>query len=392
MNLKSDRSTWTHVQLGDVIRRSRVQVDPFAADLEHYVGGNHVDSESVVISRRGDVSDGQIGSTFRYVFEPGEVLFVSARPYLRKVGVPDFGGVVADKTYVLSAQPDGDLVHELLPFLLTSDRFIDYANREATGSMNPRLLWGAMQRYECALPPRDEQVRIASLLWAIEHCAQAVKMVAQSAAEVSEALRTEFLNTCGNPVKASDAFSITIGRQRSPKHEAGDYLVPYLRSANVTSTGVSLADIKSMNFTPAEQSKFALEPGDVLVSEGSASATAVGMPAVWNGEMVGTVCFQNTLLRYRAVKGVTLPEFVEQWCRWAFETGQFLRTSSGTNIHHIGSGGAAAMEVRLPSIEEQQAFVGRVTLAETAATDALIEVKSLSAMRKTLLAEVFGDS
>lgn len=168
-------------------------------------------------------------------------------------------------------------------------------------------------------------------------------------------------------------------------------MVPYLRSANVTSAGVSLADVKSMNFTPTEQAKFALQPGDVLVSEGSASATAVGMPAVWKGEMVGTVCFQNTLLRYRAIAGVTLPGFVEHWCRWAFETGRFLRAASGTNIHHIGAGGATAMEVRLPTVEDQKVFIGRVNAADQVPADALKEAAELSNIRRALLADVFGE-
>ena len=96
-----------------------------------------------------------MGSTFRYVFEPGQILFVSARPYLRKTGVVDFSGVVADKTYVLDALPENGLLQEFLPFVLASDPFIEYATAEATGSMNPRLLWGPLQRYEFDLPPLD---------------------------------------------------------------------------------------------------------------------------------------------------------------------------------------------------------------------------------------------
>ena len=168
MSLNLDRSTWKRVKLGDVVLRSRIQVDPVDGGVDRYVAGGHVDTESVIIQRSGDVADGQMGSTFRYLFKPGQVLFVSARPYLRKVGVPDFAGVVADKTYVLDAAPGNGLLHDMLPFLLTSDRFVEYATQEATGSMNPRLLWGAMQRYEFHLPPLDEQKRIADLLWAVE--------------------------------------------------------------------------------------------------------------------------------------------------------------------------------------------------------------------------------
>ncbi|MFI7482456.1 restriction endonuclease subunit S [Kocuria sp. M1R5S2] len=323
-------------------------------------------------------------------FSPGHVLYVSRRTYLRKVAVPHFEGITGEKTFVLETTNPGIMLQEFLPFVLTTERFHEYAISNSRGSVNPYLNWGELAAYKFNLPPLGEQQRIANLLWALENCDQGVWQVAGRGIEVAESIRSKFMGHYGRPVAASDAFDIIIGRQRAPKHEKGDHLVPYLRSANVTSTGVSLDDVKSMNFTPTEQAKFALEPGDVLVSEGSASATAVGMPAVWKGEMEGTVCFQNTLLRYRAIEGVTLPGFVEHWCRWAFETGRFLRAASGTNIHHIGSGGAAAMEVRLPTIEEQEAFLGRVNSADRVTADALREAAKLGNLRKALFADVFG--
>ena len=46
--------------------------------------------------------------------------------------------------------------------------------------MNPRLLWGAMQRYEFHLPPLDDQKRISDLLWAVERHRLAVNEIASS--------------------------------------------------------------------------------------------------------------------------------------------------------------------------------------------------------------------
>jgi type I restriction enzyme S subunit len=42
-------------------------------------------------------------------------------------------------------------------------------------------------------------------------------------------------------------------------------MVPYLRAANVRDGYLDLSDVKEMNFSPAEQSIFALRRGDVLV-------------------------------------------------------------------------------------------------------------------------------
>lgn len=195
MSLNLDKTTWKRVRLGDVIRRSRTQADPAKGDVDRYVGGGHIDSDSLTIKRFGGVDDGQMGSTFTYLFQPGQILFVSARPYLRKSGIVNFSGVVADKTYVLDAVPENGLLQEFLPFVLTSDHFIAYATTEATGSMNPRLLWGQMQRYEFDLPPLDEQQRLADLLWALERHGQAVIDGRVHSLRLYEAARIALLTT-----------------------------------------------------------------------------------------------------------------------------------------------------------------------------------------------------
>jgi type I restriction enzyme S subunit len=392
VSLDVNKSTWKRVRLGDVVTRSRKQVDPIEEGIERYVAGGHIDSDSITVERWGDPTDGQMGSTFRYVFEPGQILFVSARPYLRKMGVVTFSGVVADKTYVLDASPENGLLQEFLPFVLSSDCFVEYATSEATGSMNPRLLWGPLQRYEFDLPPLDEQKRIADLLWPLErHRRNQLALVGATQALLTR-MRGDLFETEHEAIAASKAFEITIGRQRSPRHQEGQHITPYLRSANVTATGIDVSDVKEMNFEPIEQAKFALEPGDVLVSEASASASAVGMPSVWNGELPGVVCFQNTLLRFRAVEGKSLPGFVEQWCRWAFETGRFLAAASGTNIRHVGVRGASSMTVPFPSIERQDEFLRRIAAVAEASSAVAAEFAAIDQLGNALLTEIFGDN
>ena len=173
-------------------------------------------------------------------------------------------------------------------------------------------------------------------------------------------------------VRADKAFSILLGRQRSPARATGLNMTPYLRSANVGDGRLDLRDVKEMDFSPAERERFGLRRGDVLVSEGSASANAVGMASAWHDDLPGDVCFQNTLLRFRAIPGVSDPGFVLQWCRWAYESGAFRDTASGTNIKHIGSTRAAAMPVALPPIDEQHRIVG-VLSGVDAQVDALVE-------------------
>lgn len=150
------------------------------------------------------------------------------------------------------------------------------------------------------------------------------------------------------------AAEVRLGRQRSPQFASGDSMVPYLRSANVTDGELNLAHVKTMNFTPFEQSIFSLEEGDVLLTEGSGSRDTVGTSAVWRGEIDGVVCFQNTLLRLRPRQGITDGRYLSWWARHARASGQIAAVSTGANILHIGAEGLKRLRVDVPSIEVQR--------------------------------------
>jgi len=73
-----------------------------------------------------------------------------------------------------------------------------------------------------------------------------------------------------------------------------------------------------------------------LESEGSGSLSAVGASAVWNGEITGPVCYQNTLLRLR-VRASTDYRFLSWWCRYAHADGLFANVATGANIYRISA-------------------------------------------------------
>lgn len=392
MSLNLDKSSWDRVALRDVVRHVTDRVDPETSGLERFLAGEHIPSSDLAITTWGVVGRDPIGPMFWKRFKPGHVLYVSRRSYLRKAAVPEFEGITGEKTFVLESVDTGVLLQALLPFIMSAERFHAYAIANSRGSVNPYLNWGELAAYEFDLPPLDEQRRIAEVLWALDRHRQAVASSRRSASAVLHRVRSEMFEGSVAEAKADEYFDITIGRQRSPKHETGEHFVPYLRSANVARQGIDIGDVYSMNFELREQEKFALVGGDVLVSEASGSPSSVGMPAAWGEELPGIVCFQNTLLRYRAIEGVSLPAYAEHYCHWAFETGRFLAAASGTNIRHIGVGGATSMTVRRASISEQQAFIAKAAAAAEAVQALEVEWKSVKALLARLTDDLLGGS
>jgi type I restriction enzyme, S subunit len=180
---------------------------------------------------------------------------------------------------------------------------------------------------------------------------------------------------------------VRLGRQRSPKNHTGPNMVPYLRAANVTWSGLDLTDVKEMHFSPDEVETYALKPGDILVAEASGSATEVGKPALWRGEM-DTVCFQNTLIRVRTE--APLPYYLMLVLREAAISGRFAKASLGVGINHLSRERLANWKIALPPLQEQERIVERasslVSSIEAGAEGVEISSRYLERMRASVLA------
>jgi type I restriction enzyme S subunit len=157
------KNGWTRVAFGDVVQLCRERSsDPTEDGFDRYVGLEHLEPGDLKIRRWGNVAD---GTTFTSIFRAGQVLFGKRRAYQRKVAVADFDGVCSGDIYVLEAKGDR-LLPELLPFICQTDRFFEHAVGTSAGSLSPRTNWESLAGYEFALPPLDEQRRIAELLGA----------------------------------------------------------------------------------------------------------------------------------------------------------------------------------------------------------------------------------
>lgn len=398
MSLELDRSTWKRVRLGDVIRRSRKQVDPIQAGVPRYVAGGHIDGESITIDRWGDPNDGQMGSTFRYVFEPGQVLFVSARPYLRKSGVVEFSGVVADKTYVLEARREQGMLHEFLPFVLASEPFVAFATSEATGSMNPRLLWGPMQRYEFDLPPLDEQRRIADLLWAIERHRRALSGLSSALTGAhlrdGSAARTTLLNhLLARPnatwidAELGQIGTFTRGR-RFTKDDYVDTGIGCIHYAHVYThfDTVATEPVAFLTEKMRPSLHFA-QPGDLVVAGTSENVDEVCKAVAWMGEEAVAVHDDCFVFRH----GLD-PMFASYLFASAVFQQQKAKFASETKVVRVSASNLAKIVVPVPPPEEQSRIVDAVDEITRTCAAVQLEGARLDVSYAAILADIFGGS
>lgn len=272
---------------------------------------------------------------------------------------------------------------------------------QAHGSGMIHITKGKFESTPVPVPPLEEQSRIVAVieehfsrLDAVE--ATQVRIVERISA-LQSSLLAEAFHLNGNlpsgwqRTSVGDVAEIQLGRQRSPQNHSGPQMRPYLRSANVTWDGISIADVKEMNFDDDDFEAYKLDSGDLLLNEASGSPGEVGKPAIWDGQ-IENCCFQNTLLRVRSDEVNT--RYLYWYCFASALSGRFGDAGRGVNIRHLGKRGLAQFPIPIAPRDQQGEIADRLDQQfeqtkqlEKAAKRILNRV---AALRQAVLADAFS--
>lgn len=215
------------VRFSDVVKRINVFVDREQTDLLYYVGGEHIDSDTFMVRKKGLIKGATIGYKFHFGFQPGHILFMSRNPHLRKCSMVDFAGVCSDSTYVVETRDENVLLQKYLLIEMQSDRFWKWAEENKSGSVNYLINYCTLDSYEFDLPPVEEQRTLAAKLWAANDLKEKYQNLL---AATDEMLKAKFREMFGDPSCNVNGYPVRrlselmqIERGGSPR-PIGDYL------------------------------------------------------------------------------------------------------------------------------------------------------------------------
>jgi len=214
---KQIQAGWQIVKFGDIVREVKQTTKTGLEDgLEFYVGLEHLDPQSLRIQRKGVIGDDN--PSFTRLFKPGQILFGKRRCYQKKAAVADFEGICSSDIIVMEAS-SGKIVPELLPFIVQSDMFFDWAERTSSGSLSPRTKWKALAEFEFPLPPLARQKEVLEVLEKVEKNISIANESLSKAELIWEVLKKDLLieNFKNNGIKkkCSDVFKLTSGKSKT---------------------------------------------------------------------------------------------------------------------------------------------------------------------------------
>lgn len=272
-----------HYVLGDVITEiSERENNPSNSEYERFVGLEHYVSGEVEIENYGSTAN--LNSAMK-VFNSGDILVARRNVYLKRASVVYFDGLTSGDSIVL--RPKNETIGRILPFILNTDDFWDYADQYSDGTMSKRLSPKVLKQYEFDLPD-DNLEQLADILWAMVDVKKSYQRLLK---QTDELVKSQFIEMFGEldkntkrfPVrKLSEISSYWNGLTYKPADAVEDGTgTLVLRSSNIQNGALAFEDNVYVNCEIKE--KLLVQENDILMCSRNGSAALVGKTALIKG-------------------------------------------------------------------------------------------------------------
>ena len=209
------------VKFSEVAHRAYTREDRFNTEKIYYVGGEHIDSCELYVTKKGVIKGSTIGPMFYCGFTAGQILFVTRNPHLKKCSIADFDGICSEKTFVIETKDESILTQEYLAIIMQSDDFWNYCEENKSGGVNYFLNWSTLADYEFELPPIKQQLEIAQKVMSAYRLKQSYKKLLDATREM---VKSQFIEMFGNPVTNTKGWKTAKIKDVAPEMPSKEQL------------------------------------------------------------------------------------------------------------------------------------------------------------------------
>ena len=223
------------------------------------------------------------------------------------------------------------------------------------------------------LPPLDEQRQIAEVLRSVDEAVAALDASLGAARSVRQAtlddvMRGEASSKEHQPLEA--VAEVRTGLAKNAGRQGQMVSLPYLRVANVQDGWIDLTEVKIVDVDPTLISRYSLQPGDVLLTEGG-DYDKLGRGGVWSGE-IKPCLHQNHVFAVRPNSTRLSSAFLALLTQSYLGRAYFLSCAKRTtNLASINSSQLKKLPVPVLSLSRQQEIA-----LEIGSLDSLIAIEN----------------
>tara|TARA_R110001592_G_scaffold237306_11_gene496383 strand:+ start:48543 stop:49772 length:1230 start_codon:yes stop_codon:yes gene_type:complete len=399
--LKIDKSNWELTKVGDLAKDISKRVDnPSESGYERFVGLNHFVSGDIKIKNWGPTKS--LTSSTK-AFEAGDILFARRNAYLRRASLVDFDGCCSGDAFVLRENHE-KIVPGFLAFFMNSNSLWDYANSNAAGTMSKRVKWRDLAEYEILLPPKDQQVQLSKLLWAMDEVIEKEKEVLEKLNQSYSTSINQFMihgnygiggeiikTKCGlldkriSTIKLKDCLieKPTYGANASSK-EYLDGDLRYIRITDIDDEGNLILEdrvtIDSLDFD-----QYLLSHNDFLFAR---TGNTVGKTLLYNSEMEKSV-FAGYLIRFRLNSEILNPNFLFYYTKsLKYESFKRMMIKVGAQPN-INSEEYQSMVLPCFKIEIQNELCEKLDFIKSNIDECKDKIAASKSLQKSIINQVF---
>ena len=376
----------SHYKISDVaVEINERENNPANGQYERFVGLEHYVSGEVIIRNYGSTQN--LESSMK-IFQSGDVLVARRNVYLKRAATVDFDGLTSGDSIVLRAK--NPVIGRILPFVLNTDDFWNFADQYSDGTMSKRLSPKTLMTYEFDLPNEDELESFADLLWAANDTREAYQELIR---QTDELVKSQFIEMFGDEdfhtcklIEESEVITkgttpTTIGFNFT------DNGVNFVKIENITSEGKFITD--GMMYISEEcneaMKRSQLRNGDILFS----IAGAIGRSAIVIDEILPANINQAlAIVRLKDdtkfIRGFLLAalksEYVEK---------QYLALKRGAAQLNLSLKDVGNFTIPIPPAEMQEHFVAFYGQSDKSKFELKQNIENINSLMRSLMQQDF---
>lgn len=396
-----DKSSWSLVKFGDIATQQKKAVDRDNTELIRYVKGEHMGSEDLHLREWGELTDEYLGPAFIRIFEEGDILYGSRRTYLRKVVIAPFSGITSNTTFVIKAN-EKKIDKRLLPFVMMSEGFTEHSIKNSKGSVNPYINWKDIANYEFLLPPKDQQAKLAELLWGMD----AVISTKEKSIEKCKVFKEIFFentlleNNSSKPITETTLAEISekskyscvggpFGSNLTSKHYIEKPGIPVIRGNNLSQGETRFIDAGFI-YVSEEKAKTLKQNtayrGDILYTQRGTLGQVGIIPShsLFDRYIISQSQMKLTVDRKKAI-----PDYIYHYLLSKRAKSHLKIVTISTGVPHINLGIFKEYPILLPDISKQRIIVDNIALIDEAINLHNKHISISKSLQKSLINQIF---